>query len=81
MGYQKKQNLKPDIPIRNNLQSRKLKFLINRKNDKIENQDLQKITLDNGIPHEIKPETFAQNFEAFAVRKFLFKKNDGKRTC
>ena len=76
MGNQEKQNLFGYRPASEKGETVPVDKILQRWYDVCEDQDLQKITLNDGIPYQINPKTLPKKRQAFTVRRDPFPGDD-----
>src|ERR1700744_4569465 len=76
---QEKTHLHPNRPTAHQMKRRPVEMMLNRRDDIIEDQYLQKIALYNSVPYQVCPEPLPEKVQAFPVRGNAFPGNDEHR--
>src|ERR1700754_252184 len=80
MYHQKKQHLQRHRPGANKMQRRQMPALIYRRNDIIENKDLQEIALDKSVPDQVYPKSVPEYWHTLFIGKFPLQPDKDKYT-
>jgi hypothetical protein len=76
MDHHKKQYLHSQRPVFHKLKVRPVKMVLQRRNNVIEDEDFEEITLDYSIPNQINPKAFPKKGKAFTVWTYPLPGND-----
>src|ERR1700744_3899237 len=70
MYHQEKQHLQSNRPRTDEVQGGQMPGPVQRHNDIVEDENLQEITLNEGIPYQVYPKTVAENGHPPGIGEF-----------